>query len=127
MINFSYHKINKFGILFSLIFFGLGIYFNLLNKIIAEFIFFSLFTIFLISSFFNFYFLKNLEKAWLFFGNFIGKIISPIILALLFFIIISPIGLILKLFGRDVLSLKPLNKKTYWKTNEDKVNFKDQF
>ena len=63
------------------------------------------------------------------FGLLLSLIISPIILGIIYFIIFTPIGIFMKLFGRDELFLKNKKKTTYWSDIEDKktLNFKDQF
>ena len=49
------------------------------------------------------------------FGILLGKIISPLIMGLIFFLVVTPIGILLKLTGKDVLNLKKNeNKKSYW-------------
>lgn len=98
--------------------------------------FFSLLmTLFLFVSFFNSKLKKlisNLRKYWIFFGSFIGHFVNPVILALIFFLLITPYSLILKLFGRDELKIKKSNyEMTYWKSyttkNFSKKWFKNQF
>ena len=72
------------------------------------FLFFS--TIFLILGIMNSKLLTPLNKVWAKFGEILGKIVSPIILAVVFFGIVTPIGLLLRLFRKDVLNLKLNNK-----------------
>ena len=61
----------------------------------------------------------------------LNAIISPIVIGFIFFILITPLSLILKLFGRDELQLNNYNKKTNWKKyKKDKImskNFFNQF
>src|SRR6056300_715647 len=59
--------------------------------------------------------LTPLNKLWFKFGVILGIIISPIIMGIIFFLVVTPIGLIMKLLGKDLLRLK-YNKKdnTYW-------------
>ena len=74
------------------------------------------------NSFFNFLFLgllnskilSPLNKLWFKFGLFLGKVISPLVMGLIFFIVVTPIGFLMKLFGKDLLNKKFNNKKTYW-------------
>ena len=59
--------------------------------------------------------LKPLNTGWIKLGEILGKIIAPIVMLLVFFIVITPIGLMLRLFGKDILGLKFSEKvKTYW-------------
>ena len=63
-------------------------------------------------------------------GEFIGKIANPIILGFIFYILLTPITIVTKFFGRDELNLKLDNRKTYWKKVEktfNKIFFKRQF
>ena len=64
------------------------------------------------------------------FGLLLGKIISPIVLGVIFFGLITPYGLVLRLVGRDELKLKLIKKKSHWinRSKEfEKTNFKQQF
>ena len=73
--------------------------------------------------------LTPLNKLWFRFGLFLGKIISPIIMGVIFFLVVTPIGLLMRFFGKDVLNLK-LNKKksSYWiEKNGPKSKMKNQF
>ena len=65
---------------------------------------------------------------WMKFGLFLGGIISPIVMGFIFFIVITPIGLIMKFFKKDLLNLKYDKKKSYW-IEKDKIksSMKDQF
>ena len=84
--------------------------------------------IFLVSGLLNSKFLTPLNKLWFRFGIFLGKIISPVIMGIIFFLVVTPIGLIMRLLGKDVLNLKYNNKKTYWiEKNGPKSRMKNQF
>ena len=74
--------------------------------------------------------LTFLNKLWMQFGLLLGKIINPIILGIIFFILITPYSLVMRIFGRDELMLKFKNKKSHWKTREQlksQTDFKKQF
>ncbi len=72
--------------------------------------------------------LTPLNKLWFKFGLFLGKFVSPIVMGLIFFIVVTPTGLILKIFRKDVLRLKKNNEKSYWiEKNEPKSKMKNQF
>ena len=72
--------------------------------------------------------LTPFNKIWFKFGIFLGKIISPVIMGIIFFLVVTPIGLIMRLLGKDVLNLKYNNKKTYWiEKNGPKSRMKNQF
>ncbi len=73
--------------------------------------------------------LTPLNKLWMRLGILLGAIVSPIVMGVVYFGVITPIGLIMKLFGKDVLNLKiDTNKNTYW-TSKKKIpsKMKDQF
>ena len=85
--------------------------------------------IFLILSLFNSKILTPFNKLWMRLGILLGAIVSPIVMGIVYFAVITPIGLIMKLFGKDVLNLKiDKNKNTYW-TLKKKIpsKMKDQF
>ena len=72
--------------------------------------------------------LTPLNRIWFKFGLFLGKIISPIIMGIIFFLVVTPIGLIMRLFGKDVINLKFNSNKSYWiEKNEPKSKMKNQF
>ena len=71
--------------------------------------------IFLILGLLNSKILTPLNKLWMRFGILLGKIVSPIVMGIVYFGVVTPIGLIMKLFGKDILNLKiDKNKNTYW-------------
>ena len=121
----------KFGYFFSLIFILISGYLLSKNLILFSTIFFLSALILLIITFLRSELLLPLNKTWLKFGIFLGKIISPIVLGLIFFFLITPVGLITRAFGRDELSLKNANRESNWKVvNKDKnysTSFKNQF
>ena len=68
-----------------------------------------------------------LNKLWIKFGILIGKIISPIVMGLVFFFVVTPIGILMKILKKDVMGLKR-GASSYWITREDKVqSMKKQF
>ena len=58
--------------------------------------------------------LSPLNLLWFKFGILLGKIVSPVVMGIIFFLVVTPISIILKIFGKDVLNLKFNNNKTYW-------------
>ena len=85
-------------------------------------------SIFLILGLINSKILTPLNKLWFKFGIFLGKIISPIIMGIIFFLVVTPIGFIMRLFGKDELNLKYRNKKSYWiEKTGPKSKMKNQF
>ena len=65
---------------------------------------------------------------WLKFGLLLGKIVSPIIMGAVFFLVVTPIGFIMRLFKKDLLNLKYNNFKSYWLNKKGpKSKMKNQF
>ena len=72
--------------------------------------------------------LTPLNKLWFKFGIFLGKIISPIIMGIIFFLVVTPIGLLMRLLGKDLVNLKYNNNKSYWiEKKGPKSKMKNQF
>ena len=84
--------------------------------------------IFLILGLLNSNILSPLNRIWFMFGIILGGIVSPIIMGLVFFLVVTPTSLILKLFKKDILNLKKNDSKTYWIMKLDKKSkMKNQF
>ena len=84
--------------------------------------------IFLILGLLNSSVLSPLNKIWFKFGILLGNFISPIIMGLVFFIVITPTAFLMRAFGKDLLNLKKNNKKSYWlEKSPIKSKMKDQF
>ena len=84
--------------------------------------------IFLILGILNSKHLTPLNKVWTKFGLLLGKIVSPIVMGIIFFIVITPIGFIMKLFGQDLLNKKYSQNSSYWINRKDKFgSMKKQF
>tara|TARA_B110000967_G_scaffold124937_1_gene127717 strand:- start:69 stop:458 length:390 start_codon:yes stop_codon:yes gene_type:complete len=84
--------------------------------------------IFLILGLLNSSALSPLNKIWFKFGILLGNFISPIIMGLVFFIVVTPTSFIMKVFGKDLLNLKKNNKKSYWiEKSPIKSKMKNQF
>ena len=77
--------------------------------------------IFLLLGLINSTLLKPLNKLWFKFGILLGNIISPIIMGIIFFFVVTPTGLLMKIFKKDPLNLKKNNSNTYW-TDKDNNN-----
>ena len=118
----------NFGIVFFVVLFLVGI-FPLLkgNDPIYWLIFISF--IFLILGIFNSKILTPLNKSWIKFGEVLGKIIAPIVMGIVYFLILTPTSILTKLFGKDLLGIKfNSKKKTYWKLREKNIgSMKKQF
>ncbi len=84
--------------------------------------------IFLILGLINSKILTPLNRLWFKFGLLLGKFISPLIMGIIFFIVVTPIGIIMRLLKKDLLNLKYNKKKTYWiDKSGPKSKMKNQF
>mgnify|MGYP001375448807 FL=1 len=117
----------SFGIVFFIVFLLIALY-PLINT--GEFRLWSLIIsfIFLILGILNSKILTPLNKLWFKFGIFLGKIVSPIIMGIIFFFVVTPIGVLMRIFGKDILNLKYNNNKSYWiEKTGPKSKMKNQF
>jgi len=117
----------SFGIVFFIVFLLIALY-PLINN--SEIRIWSLLIsiIFLILGLLNSVILTPLNKLWFKFGIVLGKIISPVIMGIIFFLVVTPIGLIMRFLGKDVLNLKYHKNKSYWiEKNGPKSKMKNQF
>lgn len=75
--------------------------------------------------------LRSLNRAWYFFGLLLGKVFSPLVLGLIFFLLITPTSVITRLFGRDELRIRKRSVATYWVDRNPSgplpQSFKNQF
>ena len=121
----------KFGYFFSVIFFLAATYFFYQDGLIIGAVLLAFSFIFTLLSVFKDHLLLPLNKLWMRFGVLLGKIISPIILGILFFVLFTPIAIGMRLFQRDELRLKSLNYDSFWKfRDQDRHNhnpFTQQF
>ena len=117
----------SFGIVFFIVFFIIAI-FPLLNGGSIRIWSVVLSIIFLILGLINSSILYPLNKIWFKFGILLGKFVSPIVLGVIFFFVVTPIGILMKILGKDLLNLKSNNEKSYWiKRSKIKSKMKDQF
>lgn len=118
----------SFGLLFFIVFLIIGLW--PLNNIYEVNIFFLFLSLsFLILGLLNSSLLTPINKAWIKFGEILGKIIAPIVMSLVYFVILTPISLMVRLFGKDLLGLN-FSKKTqsYWiKRKKDMGKMEKQF
>ena len=117
----------SFGIVFFIVFLLIAIY-PLINN--GELRIWSLVVaiIFFILGLVNSKVLTPLNKLWFKFGLLLGKVISPLIMGIIFFLVVTPTALIMRIIGKDLLNLKFNNKKTYWiEKTGPKSKMKNQF
>ena len=117
----------SFGVVFFVVFLLIGLWPILKgNEIRIWSIVISL--IFLILGILNSKILTPFNKVWFRFGILLGNFISPIIMGIVFFLVVTPTGLIMKLFRKDLINLKKNNSSTYWIEKKDiKSSMKNQF
>ena len=117
----------SFGIVFFIVFLVIAIY-PLINN--GELRLWSLIIslIFLFLGLVNSKILNPLNKIWFRFGIFLGKVISPLIMGIIFFLVVTPIGILMRLLNKDLLNLKFKNTSSYWiEKTEQKSKMKNQF
>ena len=117
----------NFGIVFSIVFLIIAIW-PILNQNEIRIWSMMISFIFLILGLINSKFLSPLNKAWFKFGLVLGSIIAPIVMGIVFFIVVTPTGLIMKALGKDILGLKRNKNNTYWlEKDNSNNNLKNQF
>ena len=104
----------SFGLLFFIVFLILGVW-PLKNSGNLNLYLIGISSIFLVLGLINSKLLSPLNKTWIKFGELLGLIIAPIVMAFVYFIFLTPISFIVRIFGKDLLGIK-LNKKidSYW-------------
>ena len=117
----------SFGIVFFIVFFLISIY-PLVNSesiriwsLIVSLIFLTLGAI-------NSKLLSPLNNVWFKFGLLLGRIISPILMGIIFFLVVTPIALLMRILKKDLLNLKFSKNNTYWiEKSGPKSKMKNQF
>ena len=108
----------SFGIVFAIVFFLIALWPIIKSNDIRIWSL-ILSVIFLILGLMNSSILTPLNKIWFKFGIFLGNIIAPIVMGIIFFFVVTPIGLIMRLLGRDLIKLKKNNENSYWIEKKD--------
>tara|TARA_Y100000588_G_C14125598_1_gene869253 strand:- start:776 stop:1177 length:402 start_codon:yes stop_codon:yes gene_type:complete len=121
----------NFGLFFSFVFLLLSGYFYFVDSLSISIILLTISILFFIFSRAFPRLLKPLNILWMFIGYLLGRIISPIILGVIFYFLITPFGLVMRVFGRDELNLKDKPRTSYWDERTPigprSKSFKDQF
>jgi hypothetical protein len=124
-------KINKknnitFGIFFFIFFIIIGFY-PLISVGVIRIWSVVLSLVFLIITIIRPNLFSFLNRLWIQFGIFLGKIISPIVMGLVFFFVVTPTGVLVRILKKDVMGLKR-GATSYWINREDKLqSMKKQF
>lgn len=81
--------------------------------------------IFLILGIFNSNLLTSMNKLWMKFGLLLGKIVSPVVMAVIYFGVVTPTGLIMRILGKDILKLNKNSYNSYWQEKDNSNNNMD--
>ena len=117
----------SFGVVFFIVFLVISLYPLLSNENIRIWSL-VISIIFLVLGLLNSKLLNPLNKIWFKFGLLLGKIISPIVMGIIFFFVVTPIAILMKLLRKDLINLKFNKNKTYWiDKSGPKSKMKNQF
>ena len=121
----------KFGFFFTAVFALAGGYFVNKDSVVVAYTLLALAAAFFLVTMIKADFLLPLNKLWMHFGLLLGKIVSPIVLGVIFFGLFTPIALVMRIAGRDELRLKVKKSSSFWKTREgnsvSSIRFENQF
>ncbi len=117
----------NFGIVFSIVFLIISLW-PLLSQNDIRIWSLIISGIFLVLGLINSKLLLPLNKIWFKFGILLGNFIAPIVMGIVYFMVVTPTGLIMRLLGKDLLNLKKNNKDTYWiEKDNSNSDLKNQF
>ena len=104
----------SFGLLFFIVFIALALW-PLTNQGEINLYLVTVSLFFLVLGLLNSRILTPLSKAWIKLGEILGKIIAPVVMAIVYFLILTPISLLVRLFGKDLIGMNFSNNiKSYW-------------
>ena len=104
----------SFGLLFFVVFLVIALW-PLTKKSEINLYLISIALIFFVLGILNSKILSPLNKAWIKLGEILGRIVAPVVMAIVYFIILTPISLLVRLFGKDLIGMKFSNDiKSYW-------------
>ena len=117
----------SFGIVFFIVFLVIA-FWPMLNGNEINYWLLTMSIVFLILGLINSKILTPLNKIWFKFGILLGNVIAPIVMGIIFFLIVTPTSIIMKILGKDVLNLKKNNNNSYWiEKSEQNSEMKNQF
>ena len=117
----------NFGIVFAIVFLIISLW-PLLSQTEVRIWSLIVSIIFLTLGLINSKLLLPLNKIWFKFGILLGNFIAPIVMGIVYFFVVTPTGLVMKVLGKDLLNLKKSNKNSYWiKKNNSNSSLKNQF
>ena len=120
----------KFGFFFTFVFAILAFYFLFIDSILWAQALAVLAVLFLLITVIIPQVLLPLNKLWMRLGLLLGMIVSPIVLGIIFFGLVTPYGVVMRMFGRDELRLKFTKKSSHWISRSESIksdSFKNQF
>jgi hypothetical protein len=120
----------KFGFFFTFVFVAVATYFYFSANVIWAYVFIGAALIFLLVTLVKSDALLPLNNLWMRFGLLLGRMVSPIVLGIIFFGLFAPIAMLTRRSGRDELRLKFTQKTSHWITREEPIkseSFKHQF
>jgi hypothetical protein len=127
MENIKKSSNRSFGIVFFVVFLIIALY-PLLNGNDLKILYLIISLIFLILGLINSKILTPLNRLWFKFGLLLGKFMSPLIMGIIFFLVVTPIGIIMRLLKKDLLNLKYDKINSYWiNKTSPKSKMKNQF
>ena len=109
----------SFGLLFFLIFLGFAIWAYIKNQNL-NYWFITASLVFLVLTLIKSKLLDVLNELWIKFGELLGRIVAPIVMLIIFFGVLFPIAILLKILKKDMLNLKYNKENTYW-ANKEKI------
>ena len=125
--NIKINSNRSFGIVFFIVFLIVS-FFPLLNEGDIRIWSLIISIIFLTLGLLNSKILTPFNRIWFRFGILLGSLVSPIVMSVVFFIVVTPISLMMKLSNKNLLGLKKINKSSYWiNSSKIKSKMKNQF
>ena len=118
-------KNKQFGYLFFFVFAFIAII-NFFNSNKINYILISLSLIFLIITIFKPILFDNISNIWIKFGELLGRFISPMVMALIFFLFLTPLSFIVRIIRKDLLNIKFSKQKSYWIKREKNIGTMDK-
>jgi len=118
----------SFGLTFGTVFLMVFLYFYIKHdNFTVNITLLTISAIFYFLGFINSKILHPLNFIWFKLGIFLSKLISPLILGVIYFLVVTPTGIIMRFLKKDLLSLKFNDKKSYWINKNLKSKMKNQF
>ena len=103
----------SFGIVFSIVFLIIA-FWPLVNGNEINYWSLAISIVFFILGLTNSNILTPLNKIWFKFGLLLGNVVAPIVMGIIFFLVVTPTSIIMKILGKDLLNLKKKNNNSYW-------------